>query len=179
MGKPKLGEDRVIFMGSSITEGWSATVPKYWNKHPNYINRGVGGETTPQILLRFRANVVQLAPKVVVILAKNKDITENIGFTTSQTIANNIFTMADLAQQHVIKVVICSILPAYDYPRKKGLQPASKIIEINTLLKAYAQSNGFHYTNYHSQMKDHKNGLIKEFTNDGVHLTKAGYLKLE
>ena len=175
LGSPSPDEQRIVFMGNSITEGWSGTQPKFWKAHPNYINRGVSGQTTSQMLLRFRADVIALQPKVVVILAGTNDIAGNTGITSTETIANNIFSMADLAQQHGIKVVISSILPVYDYPWKPGLQPAPKIISINALLKNYALANGHYYLDYHSVMKDDRDGLMAAYTYDEVHLTANGY----
>ena len=175
LGDPEISEQRVIFMGNSITEGWPQSHPSFWKEHPNFINRGVSGQTTPQMLLRFRTDVIALKPKIVVILAGTNDIAGNTGDTSIDTIANNIFSMAELAKFHGIKVIICSILPVFDYPWKPGLAPAQTIIDINTLLKRYADRNGHYYLDYHSKMKNEKNGLIDAYTTDGVHITTKGY----
>lgn len=179
LGLPEDDEQRVVFMGNSITEGWSQSNPSFWKDHPNFINRGVSGQTTPQMLLRFRTDVIALCPKVVVILAGTNDIAGNTGVTSEETIANNIFTMTDLAKLHGIKVIICSILPVYDYVWKPGLTPAPTIINVNARLKAYAIANGHHYMDYHSAMKNEKDGLIEAYTTDGVHLTSQGYAVME
>ncbi len=171
------GENRVVFMGNSITEGWSQTYPEFFKDKP-YINRGIGGQTTPQMLLRFRQDVIDLNPKVVVILAGTNDLAGNTGPSTNKMITDNIMSMAELAKSHGIKVVISSILPVYDYPWKKGVFPAQKIIDINKTLKTYAEEHNHVYLDYHSEMKDHQNGMLKQYTYDGVHATKEGYVKM-
>ena len=170
---------RIVFMGDSITEGWSSTSPEFWEENPHYINRGVGGQTTSQMLLRFRKDVINLTPKKVVILAGTNDIAGNTGITSNQTIYDNIITMAELATVHNIDVVLSSILPVYDYPWKTGLQPATKITELNTLLKDYALKNDHTYIDYHSVMRDAQNGMQSLLTYDGVHCNKAGYEVME
>lgn len=169
----------IVFMGDSITEGWQNTSPEFWEQHPEFINRGYSGHTTSQMLLRFRQEVLQLKPKAVVILAGTNDIAGNTGDTALETIANNIYSMADLAQKHDIRVIIASILPAYDYPWKPGLEPAGKIVRLNEMLSAFAKENNHKYLDFHSQMKDNLNGLQERYTYDKVHCTKEGYLKME
>ncbi len=167
-------EDRVVFMGNSITIGWLNTVPEFFEGKP-YINRGISGQTTPQMLLRFRQDVIALQPKVVVILAGTNDIAGNTGPSTLEMIADNIKSMSDLAVAHGIKVVISSVLPAYDYPWKPGLEPSKKIVVLNKMLKAYAEVNGHVYLDYFSEMADERNGLPKKYAHDEVHPTKLGY----
>lgn len=169
------GENRVVFMGNSITIGWSHLDPEYFEGKP-YINRGISGQTTPQMLIRFRPDVINLKPKVVVILAGTNDIAGNTGYTAVPTIFGNIVSMAELAQANGIRVVLSSVLPAYDYPWRKGLQPVPKIAELNRLLKAYAESHHCIYLDYFSSMSDDKGAMKPELTSDGVHPTKAGYL---
>lgn len=169
----------IVFIGDSITQGWETTSPEFWEQHPQFINRGYSGHTTSQMLLRFRQEVINIGPKQVIILAGTNDIAGNTGITSIETIANNIFTMADLAKQHNIKVVIASVLPVYDYPWIPGLEPASKIIELNEMLMAYAQANQVDYLDYHTPMKNVRNGLKEAYTYDMVHCTQAGYLKME
>lgn len=171
---PKPDENRVVFMGNSITEGWLKADPNFWEGKP-YINRGISGQTTPQMLLRFRQDVLNLKPKVVVILAGTNDIAGNTGPSTLEQIRDNIIAMAELAKVNAIRVVIASVIPAYDYPWRPGLEPAEKIIALNEMLKAYCQKNNLVYLDYHSAMKNDKNGLKKELGNDGVHPTPAGY----
>ncbi|MBT8315148.1 MAG: SGNH/GDSL hydrolase family protein [Maribacter sp.] len=174
LGLPKAKENRVVFMGNSITIGWLSTMPEFFDGKP-YVNRGISGQTTPQMLLRFRQDVIALQPKVVVILAGTNDIAGNTGPSTLAMIADNIKSMAELAKAHGIKVVISSTLPAYDYPWKPGLKPAEKIVALNKMLKEYAEQNGHIYLDYFSAMADERNGLPKKYANDEVHPTKMGY----
>lgn len=167
-------EDRVVFMGNSITQGWINRVPDFFANRP-YINRGIGGQTTPQMMLRFRQDVIQLQPKVVVILAGTNDIAGNTGPSTLEMIEDNIYSMTELAQTHGIQVVLCSILPAYDYPWRTGLEPAPKIVELNKRFKQYADTHGAVYCDFFTAMADERDGLPKELSEDGVHPNLAGY----
>jgi lysophospholipase L1-like esterase len=169
---------RVVFMGNSITEGWSYINAEFFEGKP-YINRGISGQTTPQMLIRFRPDVVDLSPEVVVILAGTNDIAGNTGPSTLKMIADNIFSMAEIASANEIKVVICSVLPVYDYPWKPGLEPAGKITELNQMLSDYAKANNHYYLDYHSAMRDERNGLPKKYATDEVHPTKEGYQVME
>jgi lysophospholipase L1-like esterase len=177
--KTKDNSQSTVFMGDSITEGWLGTSPDFWTAHPTFINRGTGGHTTSQMLVRFRQDVINLQPKTVVIFAGTNDIAGNTGETSLETIANNIYTMADLAQKHNIKVIIASVLPAYDYPWKPGLEPAGKIIRLNGMLEAFAKANNHSYLDFHTQMADNRNGLQDAYTYDMVHCTAQGYQKME
>lgn len=173
--------NRVVFMGNSITENWMAFRPEFFTDR-NYINRGIGGQTTSQMLLRFRPDVIDLKPEIVVILAGTNDLAGNTGYTSEETIIGNIKSMAELAHTNGIKVVISSILPAIEYLWRPGLEPAPKIISINTALKAYTQENNFIYLDYFSAMADDKGGLkVPDYTtaNDLVHPNLAGYLVME
>lgn len=167
-------EDRVVFMGNSITQGWINRVPDFFANRP-YINRGIGGQTTPQMMLRFRQDVIQLQPKVVVILAGTNDIAGNTGPSTLEMIEDNIYSMTELAQTHGIQVVLCSILPAYDYPWRTGLEPAPKIVELNKRFKHFADTHGAVYCDFFTAMADERDGLPKELSEDGVHPNLAGY----
>ena len=178
LAPPAEDENRVVFMGNSITIGWINKRPEFFKGKP-YVNRGISGQTTPQMLLRFRQDVIDLRPKVVVILAGTNDIAGNTGPSTIRMIANNIFSMAELAKANGIKVVLSSTLPAYDYPWKPGLEPAEKIITLNQLLKTYADLNGMVYLDYFSAMVDERKGLPKKYANDEVHPTVAGYAVME
>ncbi|MCC8407547.1 SGNH/GDSL hydrolase family protein [Mucilaginibacter sp. UR6-1] len=175
---PAKGEDRVVFMGNSITQGWSDKDPEFFKGKP-YINRGIGGQTTPQMLLRFRPDVINLKPKVVVILAGTNDIAGNTGPTSEETIVGNIQSMALLAQHYGIKVVLSSILPVYDYPWRRGLNPVPKIASVNKSLKEFAAANKMVYLDYFTPMVDEQQGLKKELTYDGVHPNEAGYKVME
>jgi lysophospholipase L1-like esterase len=174
VGLPKANEERIVFMGNSITQGWGDHFPEYFD-NPNYLNRGIGGQTTPQMLLRFRQDVIKLYPKVVVILAGTNDIAGNTGPSTLEMIEDNLYSMAELAKVHNIEVVLCAVLPVFDYPWQTGLEPAEKIIELNRRIKNYANTHGFVYADYFAPMVDERNGLKDEYTYDGVHPTRAGY----
>lgn len=169
---------RVVFMGNSITDGW-------WNadslffKNNRYIGRGIGGQTTAQMLVRFRADVIDLQPKAVVILAGTNDIAQNNGYIAPENILGNIISMAELAKANNIDVVLCSILPAYEYGWRKGLEPADKIIALNKMIKEYADRHNLTYVDYHSALKDARNGLPEKYSKDGVHPTMEGYKIME
>jgi len=175
---PNLDENRVVFIGNSITEAWRNYHPEFFERK-SYVNRGISGQTTPQMLLRFRQDVIALKPKIVVILAGTNDIAENTGPTTIEMIVDNISSMAEIAKSNNIKVIISSVLPAYDYPWKTGLKPNEKIPKLNKLLKEYANKNRIVYIDYFTSMTNKKNGFKKEYTYDGVHPNKKGYLKME
>lgn len=175
---PAPGEKRVVFMGNSITDGWSNARPGFFAGKP-YINRGISGQTTPQMLVRFRADVINLKPAVVVILAGTNDIAENMGPSKLEWIENNILSMVELAKANGIKVVLCSVLPAFDYPWKPGLQPAGKIVALNKMLKADAEKYGLIWVDYFSPMADERNGLKVSLSGDGVHPNEAGYSVME
>lgn len=169
---------RVVFMGNSITEGWINKRPEFFNAK-KYINRGISGQTTPQMLLRFRQDVIALKPSVVVILAGINDIAQNTGPYTIEATSGNIFSMCELAKQNGIKAIICSVLPAFDFPWKPGLEPAQKVIQLNTVLKAYAEQHKLLYVDYFSAMVNEQMGLKKELGTDGVHPNEAGYAIME
>lgn len=175
---PNEGEDRVVFMGNSITIGWINSRPEFFEGKP-WINRGISGQTTPQMLVRFRQDVIDLHPKVVVILAGTNDIAGNTGPSTIPMIMDNIKSMAELAQANGIKVVLSSTLPAYDYPWRPGLEPAPKIIELNKMIKSYCEEMGHIYLDYFSAMADERNGLPKKYAEDEVHPTIEGYKVME
>ena len=171
-------QKRIVFMGDSITEFWSALCPDFF-VGKLYINRGIRGQTSPQMLIRFRADVIALKPTIVVILAGANDIAGNTGPSTLEMITNNIFSMMELAKVHQIKVILCSVLPAYDFPWKLGSFPAEKIVKLNSMLKNYADANEIQYLDYHSALVDERKGLKPTFADDGVHPNKAGYEVME
>ncbi|VAW17266.1 putative acylhydrolase [hydrothermal vent metagenome] len=173
-----IDENRVVFMGNSITIGWINSRPDFFEGKP-WVNRGISGQTTPQMLLRFRQDVIDLQPKVVIILAGTNDIAGNTGPSTLEMIVDNFKSMVELAQINHIKVIISSVLPAYNYSWKPDLRPAEKIIELNTMLKTYAEENGHIYLDYFSAMVDDRNGLPKKYAADGVHPTLEGYTVME
>jgi lysophospholipase L1-like esterase len=178
LGMPAANENRIVFMGNSITEGWFNMDPDFFKGKP-YIGRGIGGQTTPQMLVRFRQDVLDLKPFAVVILAGTNDIAGNTGPATLQEIFGNIASMAELATANNIKVILSSILPVYDYPWKPGLQPAEKIVSLNKMIKDYAAKSGHIYLDYFSAMADERNGLKKDLGSDGVHPNIAGYKIME
>ena len=173
--------NRVVFMGNSITEGWSFLDKDFFINNP-FVNRGIGGQTTPQMLIRFKPDVVNLNPKAVVILAGINDIAENTGPVTIENIAENIISMAEIAKANEIKVFICSTLPAIDFPWSPGMEPGPKVIKLNSILKNYCDSNNIPYVDYFSAMSDEKGGLkVPEYTtaDDLVHPNLAGYKVME
>lgn len=172
-------DNRVVFMGNSITERWINESPEFFANDKQYINRGIGGQTTPQMLVRYRQDVLKLWPKVVVILAGVNDIAGNTGPSSIEMIEDNLYSMTELAQLHGIQVVLCSVLPAYDFSWNPGMEPASKIVELNRRVKEFAAKKGAVYCDFHSAMADERNGLPKELSGDGVHPNKDGYEIME
>ena len=167
-------KNRIVFMGNSITENWKNLDPDFFfNK--NYINKGISGQTTPQILNRFKTDVIDLKPALVIILAGTNDIAQNTGPITIKEISENIFAMAEQAKANGIKVILSSVLPAFDFPWRLGLNPAKKIVTLNEILKKYANENGIVYLDYYSAMVDKQMGLKDDYTFDGVHPNKVGY----
>jgi lysophospholipase L1-like esterase len=174
LSAPTPNEKRVVFMGNSITEGWKNISPEFFAGRP-YINRGISGQTTPQMLIRFHQDVVNLKPKVVVMLCGINDIAGNTGPSSLEMIEDNIAAMAEIARANKISVVLSSVLPAFDFPWKPGLEPANKVIALNIWIKSYASQHKLIYLDYFSVMKDERNGLPKNLATDGIHPTKAGY----
>jgi lysophospholipase L1-like esterase len=174
LGPPSQGEQRVVFMGNSITDAWAQYFPAMFPGKP-YVGRGISGQTTPQMLVRFRQDVVALKPAVVVILAVTNDIAGNTGPSTLEMIEGNLASMTELAQANGIKVVLASVLPVYDYPWKPGLEPAEKIVALNSWMRQYASAHHAVYLDYHSAMADDRQGMRKELSGDGVHPNEAGY----
>ena len=173
--------NRVVFMGNSITEGWSNFDKDFFINNP-FVNRGISGQTTPQMLIRFRPDVINLNPKSVVILAGINDIAGNTGPISLENTAENIISMAEIAKANNIKVYICSTLPAIDFPWSTGLEPGPKVIKLNTILKNYCVKNNITYVDYFSSMADDEGGLkVPEYTaaNDLVHPNLAGYKVME
>ena len=173
--------ERIVFMGNSITEGWSNFDKNFFINNP-FVNRGISGQTTPQMLIRFRPDVVNLKPKSVVILAGINDIAGNTGPISLENTAENIISMAEIAIANNIKVYICSTLPAIDFPWSPGLNPGPKVIKLNSLLKDYSDKNNITYVDYFSAMADERGGLkVPEYTSadDLVHPNLAGYKVME
>ena len=168
----------VVFMGNSITEGWVNTHPDFF-KDNHYAGRGISGQTTPQMLIRFMPDVVDLHPKAVVILAGTNDIAGNTGFSSVKMIEDNLQAMAQLARANNIKVILCSILPAAEYPWRKSIKSIDKIAEVNAWIKEFAAKNNYTYVDFFSEMVNDQNGMKADLTLDGVHPNSEGYSVME
>ena len=168
----------VVFMGNSITQGWLSMRPEFFQEH-GFVNRGIGGQTTPQMLLRFRQDVIDLNPRIAVILAGINDIAENTGPISLTEIADNIESMVQLAQANGVVPVICSVLPANSFPWRQRIDPTEKVIELNGLLKQMAITYKLPYVDYYSAMVDTKKGLKSDWGYDPVHPNEAGYAVME
>ena len=175
---PSKNEKRIVFMGNSITEFWPYNDTTFF-KNNGYINRGISGQTTPQMLVRFRPDVIALHPDVVVILAGINDIAQNTGPIALEDVMGNIVTMAQMAHFNKIKVVLCSVLPAIDFDWRRGLEPADKIIRLNSMIKSYCDENDIVFVDYWSNMQDGHKGMDKKYSDDGVHPNLAGYKIME
>ncbi|HEV2134995.1 MAG TPA: SGNH/GDSL hydrolase family protein [Terracidiphilus sp.] len=172
LGPPAPGENRVVFMGDSITEGWH--LDQSFPGKP-YINRGISGQTSTQMLLRFRQDVIDLQPKVVVILAGTNDVAQNTGPISPEQTEGDIVSMAQLAQANGIRPVICSILPSTEFWWHRGMDPAPKIAAINEWLKNFAAQQHYVYVDFYDKMKDAQGGLPANLSRDGVHPGPAGH----
>jgi lysophospholipase L1-like esterase len=171
---PKPGENRVVFLGDDITEAWAETWTRFFPDKP-YINRGIRRQTSPQMLVRFRQDVISLKPKVVIISAGLNDLAGYTGPATEKVIAENIETMSELAKLHNIKVILASVTPICDcYTHQTGRRPQGRIIGLNGWLKDYAAANNLVYLDYYSALAEGRN-LKKEYTPDGVLLNQAAY----
>lgn len=164
---------RIVLMGDSITELWKVIDGKLFTG--NYVNRGVSGQTTAQMLLRFREDVIDLQPKLVVIMGGTNDIALNDGPVALEDTFGHIVSMVQLAKSNKVKVVLCSVLPAYHFKWRPNVMPAEKIVKLNAMLKSYAAKHHITYIDYHSAMKDVRNGMKEGYAEDGVHPNLAGY----
>ena len=173
----KLANDnnRIVFFGDSITEAWFISAPTLSVDNKLWINRGISGQTTQQMLVRFKPDVVALHPQAVVILAGTNDIARNMGIVSNAFIEDNIATLAEWAKLHHVKVILCSILPTRSYSWRPEVQPVDTIHEINRWIKKYAADNDLMYVDYYAAMIDDNNGLRKELSEDGVHPNQKGY----
>jgi lysophospholipase L1-like esterase len=180
---PAKGEQRVVFMGDSITDSWDD--PKYGGFFPGkpYINRGISGQTTPQMLIRFRADVIALKPKVVVILAGTNDIAGNTGPMSLEAIEDNLMSMAELARAYKIRVVLSSVMPISDYEKTREGKPITRTMQrpperikaLNDWIRKYAADNHATFLDYYSAMVDDKGFLKEELSEDGLHPNQKGY----
>ncbi|AHY58594.1 SGNH/GDSL hydrolase family protein [Stenotrophomonas rhizophila] len=178
LAAPAPGTARVVLFGDSITEGWGRTGSDTFFPGKGYLNRGISGQTTAQMLVRFRQDVIALQPAVVVILAGTNDIAGNTGAATQAMIEDNLQSMVELAQAHGIAVVLSSVLPVSDYPWQRGVQPAPKVRALNAALKRYASTHNVVYLDYHTPLANRDGGLDKALAADGVHPTPAGYARM-
>lgn len=169
---------KVVFMGNSITDGWWPADSTFFISN-GYIDRGISGQTTSEMLVRFRPDVIDLKPKAVVILAGINDIAQNNGYISLEHTFGNIVSMAELAKANRIKVILCSVMPAFDIPWRNGMPAADKVIRLNKMIKDYADANKIPYVDYHSAMKDERNGLPTKYSKDGIHPTLEGYKVME
>jgi len=176
LGPPAASENRVVFFGDSITDIWK--LENYFAGKP-YVNRGIGGQTTPQMLVRFRQDVIDLHPKVVVILAGTNDIAGNTGPMRNEDIEANYASFAELARASGIRVVYSSILPVHNYTERSkdffAQRPISRVLELNQWLKNYCEKNNIVYLDYFSAVVDDKGLLKKDLADDGLHPNDAGY----
>jgi lysophospholipase L1-like esterase len=176
---PEAGQARVVFMGDSITDAWGRKYGKFFPGKP-YVNRGIGGQTTPQMVLRFRPDVIDLHPKVVVILAGTNDIAGNTGPATLAEIEGNLASMVQLAHANKIKVVLSSVMPVCDYIKPQtARRPPEKIIALNAWIQNYAKEQKLVYLDYYTALIDDQKVLKKELTYDGLHPNDAGYEVME
>ena len=169
---------RAVLMGNSITEGWIGKHPDFFARN-GFVSRAISGQTTSQMLVRFRAAVIELHPKIVVICGGTNDLARNTGYISPEHILDNIQSMVDLARANGIRPILCSIHPTGDYPWRPGIEPAQKIIRLNAAIRAYAEQEGIPYVDYHTPMAAGDGSMIAAYTNDGVHPNEAGYEVME
>jgi len=170
---PRADVPRVIFLGDSITQSWN--LADLGLARLEVLNRGISGQTTPQMLVRFRQDVVNLKPAVVHILAGTNDFAENTGPTTLEAIEDNIRSMVEIAEANHIRVALASVLPTGDYPWRRGLQPAPRIVALNSWIRGYVSRRGLVYVDYYSALVDSRGAFKPELADDGVHPNRAGY----
>jgi acyl-CoA thioesterase-1 len=178
LAAPTRDQPRVVFFGDSITEGWGRTGSATFFAGKGYVNRGISGQTTAQMLLRFRQDVIALQPAVVVILAGTNDIAGNTGPASQGMIEDNLHSMVELAKVHGIAVVLSSVLPVSEYPWQPGVQPAPKVRALNAALQRYAGQQKLVYLDYYTPLANHEGGLDRALAHDGVHPTAAGYARM-
>ncbi len=169
---------KAILMGNSITELWNRTRPEFFTEN-GLLCRGISGQTSSQMLVRFRADVLDLKPRIVVICAGTNDLALNTGYISHEHILDNLESMVELARVNGIRPILCAVPPAGEYGWRKGLEPAPKIIRLNAMIRAYAEAEGIPYVDYHTPMAAEDGSMIAAYTNDGVHPIDAGYEVME
>lgn len=175
--EPKKGA--IVFIGNSITEGWARQSSDFFTKY-NFVGRGISGQTSPQLLLRFRDDVINLKPQAVVINVGTNDIAENTGAYDPKFTLGNIKSMAEIAKANKIRVILSSVLPSKGFGWRPNVADAAEKIEaLNREIKAYAKQMGFTYIDYHAQLKDENGALKANFGDDGVHPNKECYKLME
>jgi lysophospholipase L1-like esterase len=174
LGPPRSGERRVVFYGDSIMEVWAPYFATMFPGKP-YIGRGISGQTTPQLLVRFRQDVIALRPAAVVLLAGTNDLAGNTGPTTLAMIEDNLESMIELARAHEIRVVLASVLPVYDYFWRPGLHPAAKVVALDQWMQRYAADHHVVYLDFYPALADQRGGFRQELSDDGVHPNAAGF----
>lgn len=167
-----------VLMGDSITDGWINQHPEFFENN-SIIDRGISGETTSQMLMRFREDVINLHPQVVAILAGINDVAENTGQIAIEKVFENIISMADLARANNIKVVLCKLVPANRFPWRERIVPTDKVKILNNLIESYAADNGIVLVDYYSSMADDNRGLRADLGSDGIHPNSKGYRIME
>lgn len=177
--KEKPSSSFIVLMGNSITEGWVRERPDFFKANANLVGRGISGQTTPQMLLRFKQDVIHLKPKLVVLLCGINDIAQNTGPISQSEIMDNIISMCELAVANKIGVILSSVLPASDFPWRPGMDPGPKVVSLNEDIKKYAKLKGHVYLDYYSSMEDGNLGLKPGLSTDKVHPTPAGYAIME
>jgi lysophospholipase L1-like esterase len=171
-------KDRVVFIGNSITDSWIKFSPEFFAEH-HYVDRGISGQTSPQMLLRFRADVINLRPRAVVIECGTNDIAGNTGPSTLEMVEDNIMSMVELAKANKIRVIIGSVPPSTQFGWAKDVEPADKIVALNDWLKAYAKRKHIRYVDYYSSLVNDQKDMKPEYSRDHVHPNKAGYTIME
>jgi len=169
---------KAVFMGNSITEGWVSADPDFFTKN-NYVGRGISGQVSSQMLVRFQSDVIHLKPKAVVILAGTNDLALNNGYISVEHVFENIVSMAEIAKQHKIKVVLCSVLPAHHFPWRTEVESINPIKELNEKIKNYANEHKISYADYYTAMVDERQGLSSKYQRDEVHPNLEGYKMME
>ena len=173
------GGNRIVLVGDSITEGWTEFNPGFFQEN-NMVNRGISGQTTPQMLIRLKQDAIHLDPKIIIINGGTNDIWGNTGPSTPEMIIDNLCSMAEIASKNNIQVVLSTILPVYQYPdRDDIIDPPKTISFINSVLQDYCNKNSLAFLNYFSPMADEKKGLRSDYGSDGVHPNKQGYSVME